>query len=79
MSMEGAAEGEAFRIYIEELLCPSLSHAQIVVMDNLSVHKNRRVRDLIEARGCELWFLPASSPDLNLVEEAFSKRRPSPK
>jgi hypothetical protein len=57
MSMEGAAEGEVFGIYIEDLLCPSLLRGQIVVMDNLSVHKNRRVRELIEAQGCELWFL----------------------
>ncbi|MEW6637550.1 MAG: IS630 family transposase [Actinomycetota bacterium] len=73
MSMEGAADGEAFGIYVEKLLCPSLRRGQIVVMDNLSVHKNRRVRELIEDRGCELWFLPAYSPDLNPIEEAFSK------
>ena len=42
-------------------------------MDNLSVHKNRRVRELIEENGCELWFLPAYSPDLNPIEGAFSK------
>lgn len=44
-------------------------------MDNLSVHKSKRVRELIEQRGCELWFLPAYSPDLNPIEEAFSKAK----
>ncbi len=42
-------------------------------MDNLSVHKSKRVRDLVEQNACELWFLPAYSPDLNPIEEAFSK------
>ncbi len=46
-----------------------------MVMDNLSVHKSKRVRELIEQRGCELWFLPAYSPDLNPIEEAFSKAK----
>jgi transposase InsO family protein len=46
-----------------------------VVMDNLSVHKSRYVRELIERRGCELWFLAAYSPDLNPIEEAFSKAK----
>ncbi len=46
-----------------------------MVMDNLSVHKGKHVRDLIEQRGCELWFLPAYSPDLNPIEEAFSKAK----
>jgi transposase len=75
MSIEGSADGESFSLYLEEVLCPALRPGQIVVMDNLSVHKNRSVRDLIESRGCELWFLPAYSPDLNPIEEAFSKAK----
>ena len=55
------------------LLWPTLKRGQIVVMDNLSVHKSTRVSDLVEQRGCELWFLPAYSPDLNPTEEAFSR------
>jgi transposase len=51
------------------MLCPG----QIVVMDNLSAHKGERVRELIEARGCELLYLPPYSPDLNPIEEAFAK------
>lgn len=73
MSIEGPSDGESFSLYLKEVLRPKLSPGRIVVMDNLSVHKNRRVRDLIEERGCELWFLPAYSPDLNPIEEAFSK------
>ena len=72
-SIEGSADAESFSLYLKDVLCPSLSRGQIVVMDNLSVHKSRSVRELIEARGCELWFLPAYSPDLNPIEEAFSE------
>ena len=72
---EGAEELGSFSLYLKDVLCPSLSRGQIVVMDNLSVHKSRSVRELIEARGCELWFLPAYSPDLNPIEEAFSKAK----
>ncbi len=46
-----------------------------MVMDNLGAHKTDRVRELIEERGCQLWFLPAYSPDLNPIEEAFSKAK----
>ena len=73
MSIEGSADRDSFSLYLKEVLCPALRRGQIVVMDNLSVHKSKRVRDLIEQRGCELWFLPAYSPDLNPIEEAFSK------
>jgi transposase len=73
MSIEGSADGEAFLLYIEHFLCPKLKPGQVVVMDNLQVHKMRRVRELIEERGCELVFLPSYSPDFNPIEEAFSK------
>jgi len=73
MSIEGSADGEAFLLYVEHFLCPTLRSGQIVVMDNLSVHKMWRVRGLIEGRGCELAFLPPYSPDFNPIEEAFSK------
>jgi transposase len=61
------------KAYLEEVLAPSLRSGQIVVMDNLSAHKGDRVRELIEERGCELVYLPSYSPDLNPIEEAFSK------
>jgi transposase len=58
---------------VELVLAPSLSRGQVVVMDNLSAHKGQRIRELIEGRGCELMYLPPYSPDLNPIEEAFSK------
>jgi|SRR6516225_1437676 len=62
-----------FCAYVEQILAPSLSAGQIVVLDNVSAHKGARVRQLIEERGCELLFLPASSPDSSPSEETFSK------
>lgn len=73
MVIEGAVNALAFEAYIEHFLAPSLEPGQIVVLDNLSVHKGTRVRQLIEARGCQLLFLPAYSPDCSPIEETFSK------
>jgi transposase len=73
MIIEGAANGAAFEAYVEHILVPSLQEGQMVVMDNLRVHKTARVRQLIEEKGCQLWFLPAYSPDFSPIEEAFSK------
>ncbi len=73
MRLQGATNAVAFEIYLEQLLLPSLVPGQIVVMDNLSVHKGARVRQLIEGRGCQLLFLPAYSPDFSPIEETFSK------
>ena len=65
MILEGSANGAAFEIYVEQLLAPSLHAGQIVVMDNLRAHKGERVRQAIEAKGCQLVFLPGYSPDLS--------------
>jgi len=73
MILEGAADTLAFEVYIEQVLAPSLSAGQIVVMDNLSTHTGKKVRQALSARGCHLLFLPAYSPDLSPIEEAFSK------
>ena len=73
LAVEGATTKAVFETYVERVLAPSLRPAQVVVMDNLSSHKGPRVRELVEARGCELLYLPAYSPDLNPIEEAFSK------
>jgi transposase len=73
MTLTGATDAPAFEAYVEHLLVPSLLPGQVVVMDNLAAHKNERVRELIEARGCELWYLPAYSPDLAPIEQAFAK------
>ena len=62
-----------FEAFVERLLAPALSPGQMVVMDNLGAHKGERVRELIQERGCELLYLPPYSPDLNPIEEAFSK------
>ena len=71
--LDGAANGAVFERYVEQVLAPSLTAGQIVVMDNLSIHKGVKVRNAIEARGCQLLFLPSYSPDLSPIEEAFSK------
>ena len=71
--LDGATDRLAFEVYVEQVLAPSLTPGQIVVLDNLSAHKGNRVRTLIEDRGCTLWFLPAYSPDFSPIEEAFSK------
>jgi transposase len=73
MIIEGSVNALAFEAYVEQLLVPSLSAGQIVVLDNLSAHKGARIRQLIEERGCELLFLPAYSPDYSPIEETFSK------
>ena len=73
MILEGATDALAFEIYVEQMLAPSLEPGQIVVMDNLSSHIGPAVREAIQARGCRLLFLPAYSPDLSPIEEAFSK------
>jgi hypothetical protein len=71
--VEGATTREVFEAYLEHVLAPSLRPGQVVAMDNLSSHKGGRVKELIESRGCELLFLPPYSPDLNPIEQAFSK------
>jgi transposase len=73
MAVEGSTDKEVFEAYVERALAPTLEAGQIVIMDNLPAHKPARVRELIEQRGCELIYLPAYSPDLNPIEEAFSK------
>ncbi len=71
--VEGGVSTAGFEAYVEHILAPTLEPGQIVAMDNLQQHRGARTRALIEARGAELWFLPGYSPDLNPIEEAFSK------
>ncbi len=73
MAVEGATTARVFETYVERLLAPAFRPGQVVVMDNLGAHRPKRVRELIEARGCELIYLPPYSPDLNPIEEALSK------
>jgi transposase len=71
--LEGSADTTVFEIYVEQILAPSLQAGQIVILDNLNTHTGEKIRQVIEARGCQLLFLPAYSPDFSPIEEAFSK------
>ncbi len=73
MAVEGATTSRVFETYVERVLAPALRPGQVVVMDNLGAHRPKRIRELIEGRGCDLIYLPAYSPDLNPIEEALSK------
>ena len=71
----GSMSGEWMEAYVEQVLARELSDGDIVVMDNLAAHKVASVRLLIEACGAELIFLPPYSPDLNPIEQAWSKMK----
>ncbi len=71
--IEGAMDTQTFVWYITEQLAPTLRPGQVVVLDNLSVHKAASIRQVIEARQCTLLFLPSYSPDFTPIEQAFSK------
>jgi transposase len=73
MTMTGPADGEVWPLFARQILVPSLRPGQIVIWDNLGVHKNQQVRQLIEDRGCHVRFLPPYSPDFSPIEQAFSK------
>src|SRR5829696_2129327 len=75
MSVEGATDGAAFETYVKYFLAPMLKDGQVVMMDNLHVHKSRRVKGLIEGAGAEVLFLPPYSPNFSPIEEAFSKAK----
>lgn len=71
--LDGPINREAFETYVEKVLVPDLRPGDVVIMDNLSSHKGDKVRDLIEAAGATLRFLPPYSPDFNPIENAFAK------
>jgi transposase len=73
LCVEGAVNGELFAGWVEQFLAKTLRRGDVVVMDNLSSHKTRRVREAIVAAGAEVRYLPPYSPDLNPIELAFSK------
>jgi transposase len=73
MTVEGATDTEVFCAYVEQVLSPTLSAGDIVVMDNLSAHKAEAVGRMIAGRGAELLYLPPYSPDLNPIERCWSK------
>jgi transposase len=73
MTIDGAADTEVFQAYVRCVLCPSLRPGDVVILDNLSPHKNEPTLSLIREAGAQILFLPAYSPDLNPVEKMWSK------
>jgi transposase len=71
--LDGPINGEWFLIYVEEVLAPTLSPGDTVIIDNLPSHKVAGIREAIEARGARLIYLPPYSPDLNPIEQVFAK------
>ena len=71
--VDGPINGASFRAYVEQFLVPTLSRGDVVIMDNLASHKGQAVRRAIRAAGAKLFFLPRYSPDLNQIEQVFSK------
>jgi transposase len=73
MAVKGATDTEVFRAYVERVLCPTVRAGDLVVMDNLSPHKSEPTLSLLTEAGAEVRFLPAYSPDLNPIENMWSK------
>jgi transposase len=71
--IDGAVDRLAFETYVDKLLVPELRQGDVVIMDNLPGHKGAKVRQLIEAVGASLLYLPPYSPDFNPIENAFAK------
>jgi transposase len=70
---DGPIDGASFLSYVEHFLAPALRQGDVVIMDNLASHKVAGVKEAIERAGATLRYLPAYSPDLNPIEQAFSK------
>lgn len=73
LSVPGAIDGETMLFFVEDLLAPTLGPGNIVFMDNCSIHKMDEIEEAIEARGAWVIFLPRYSPDLNPIENCWSK------
>ena len=73
MTIEGSTDTDVFLTFVNSVLAPQLLPGDLVVLDNLSAHKSKRVADAIESVGASIVFLPPYSPDLNPIEMAFSK------
>ena len=73
LAIEGAADGECFSRFVEEMLAPDLQPGQVVLLDNAAIHKSPRVQKAVADAGARLEFLPAYSPDFNPLEECWSK------
>ena len=73
MSFEGAVNGDIFRVFVEQVLAPTLCDGDVVVMDNLPSHKVKGIEEAIQRRGAQLLYLPPYSPDFSPIEECWSK------
>ena len=73
MVLDGPMNGAWFLSYVEQVLVPTLTPGDVVILDNLPAHKGAAARQAIEAAGAQLLFLPPYSPDFNPIENAFSK------
>jgi len=71
--LDGPMNGDAFRVYIRDVLAPTLKSGDILVLDNLQAHKVLGIREAVEKRKAQVFYLPPYSPDLNPIEMAFSK------
>ncbi len=73
LSVQGPIDGETMVFFVEELLAPTLKRRDVVVLDNCPIHKMEEIEEIIEARGAWVIFLPRYSPDLNPIENCWSK------
>ena len=73
MTIDGATDAEVFRVYVEQVLRPTLRPGGLVIMDNLRAHKAAGIREAIEQAGAQLWYLPPYSPDVSPIEPCWSK------
>jgi transposase len=73
MTIDGATDAEVFRVYVEQVLCPTLRQGDIVLMDNLRAHKAAGIREAIEQAGAQVMYLPPYSPDVSPIEPCWSK------
>ncbi len=73
MTIDGAVDGAVFKASVEQVLSPTLEAGDVVVMDNLPAHKVSGIRELVQARGAKLIYLPPYSPNLNPTEKCWSK------
>lgn len=73
MTVDGALDRDVFRVYVQDILGPTRRPGDVVVMDNLSVHKGPEIAELVQGRGARLVYLAPYSPDDNPIEQAWSK------
>ena len=71
-TIEGACNRQVFETWLETCLIPALKPGQKLVIDNATFHKGGRIEELVQAAGCEVWYLPPYSPDLNRIEKCWS-------